>query len=149
MAHGLGEAQPKCRFRFVGTCSYRDHFRSHGTAGGAGLLGGCTIDLSAYVSASIEMAILLSDNSEVWARGIADEEFDDSNAAIFESIIAALSDRKYSMQNQFRLLVNNEIADSNVHRFAAFLHKRPGARRAWAKRIVTRIPGTSSSTETR
>ena len=89
---------------------------------------------AAIVSASIEMASLMSDNSEVWARGIADEELDDSDAAVFESIVVALSDRNYSMQSQFRLLGDDESADSEVHGFAAFLHQRPGARRAWTER---------------
>ena len=87
-----------------------------------------------HASASLEMVSLKSDNSEVWARGIAGEELDDSDAAIFESIIVAISDRNWSMQQIMRLLGKNEIADANVHMFAAFLHERPGARRAWAKR---------------
>jgi hypothetical protein len=89
---------------------------------------------AAFVSASVEMASLISDNSEVWARGIADEELDDSDAAVFESIIVALSNRNWSMQHQMRLLDTNEAADGNVHRFAAFLHQRPGLRRAWVER---------------
>lgn len=68
---------------------------------------------AAYASASIEMASLISDNSEVWAIGIADEELDDSDAAVFESIIVALSDRNWSTQHQMRLLDGNEAADSN------------------------------------
>ena len=89
---------------------------------------------AAFVSASIEIERLISDNSEVWARGIADEELDDSDAVVFESIIVALSNRNWSTQYQMRLLDRNEAADGNVHRFAAFLHQRPGARRAWVER---------------
>ena len=89
---------------------------------------------ASFVSASIEIESLISDNSEVWARGIADEELDDSDAAIFESILVALSNRNWSMQHQMRLLDRSEAADQNVHRFAAFLHRRPGLRRAWAER---------------
>ena len=89
---------------------------------------------AAFASASIEIASLLSENSEVWARGIADEELDDSDTVVFESIIVALSNRNWSMQHQMRLLDRHEGADSNVHRFAAFLHQRPGARRVWNER---------------
>jgi hypothetical protein len=89
---------------------------------------------ASFVSASVEIASLISDNSEVWARGIADEELDDSDATVFESIIVALSDRNWAMQEQFGLLDRNEFADSIVHKFADFLHQRPGARRAWVER---------------
>jgi hypothetical protein len=89
---------------------------------------------AAFVAASIEIESLISDNSEVWARGIADERLDDSSAAIFESILVALSNRNWSMQYQMRLLDRSEDADQNIHRFAAFLHRRPGLRRAWAER---------------
>jgi len=92
-------------------------------------------DLEAsYSSASIEIASLISDNSEVWAKGIVGEELNESEAAVFESIIAALSDRNWSVQQQMRLLNGDEAADSQVHGFAAFLHQRPGARRVWVAR---------------
>ena len=89
---------------------------------------------ASFVSASVELERLISDNSEVWARGIADEELDDSDAVIFESILVALSNRNWSMQHQMRLVDRGEMADQNVHKFAAFLHRRPGLRRAWAER---------------
>ena len=92
-------------------------------------------DLEAsYASASIEIASLISDNSAVWAKGIAGEELDESEAAVFESIIVALSDRNWSSQEQMRLLNGDNAADSVVHSFAAFLHQRPGARRVWVAR---------------
>jgi hypothetical protein len=87
-----------------------------------------------FVSASVELESLISDNSEVWVRGIADEELDDSDAAIFESILIALSNRNFSVQYQMRLLDRRENADANVHEFAAYLHRRPGLRRAWVER---------------
>jgi hypothetical protein len=45
-----------------------------------------------------------------------------------------LSDNAYSRQEQFRLLGDDELADAKVHEFAAYLHDRPGARRAWIER---------------
>jgi hypothetical protein len=89
---------------------------------------------ASFVSASVEIESLISSNSKVWTRGIADEELDDSDAAIFESILVALSNRNWSTQEQMRLLDRHDAADSNVHRFAAYLHRRPGLRRAWAER---------------
>jgi len=89
---------------------------------------------AAYISASIQSASLISENSDVWKRGIANEELDDEDSIVFESIVATLTDRSWSMQYQMELLDRNEFAESNVHRFAAFLHQRPGARRVWIER---------------
>ena len=84
--------------------------------------------------ASIEMASLIGDNSDVWQRGITNQELDSSEATVFENIVVTLSDRAYSMQNQFRLLGDDGNAEAVVHQFAAFLHQRPGARRVWVER---------------
>jgi hypothetical protein len=88
----------------------------------------------AIISASIEMTDLMSENSGVWAKGIADEQLDASEEEVFVGIVAALSDRAYSLQSRVRLLGDDEYADWVVHEFAAFLHQRPGARRAWIER---------------
>jgi hypothetical protein len=87
-------------------------------------------------TASIEMASLMSDNSEVWHRGIAGEELDASEARVFEGIVIALSDRAWALQSQFKLLDDDVKAEAKVHEFAAFLHARPGARRVWTEREV-------------
>jgi hypothetical protein len=87
-----------------------------------------------FAIASIEMASLIGDNSEVWKKGIANEKLDAIEGPVFESIVAALSDRAWSTQNQFRLLGDDANAESVVHEFAAFLHARPGARRVWTER---------------
>ena len=89
---------------------------------------------ASYASASIEMAGLISENSEVWTKGITGKELDESETEVFQSIIIALSDRAWSSQEQMRLLRGDEAADSVVHWFAIFLHQRPGARRAWVAR---------------
>jgi hypothetical protein len=85
-------------------------------------------------SASIELASLLSDHAEVWVRGIAGDELEGSDAEVFKSIVITLADNAYSEQKQFRLLGDDRLADAKVHEFAAYLHDRPGARRAWTER---------------
>ena len=89
---------------------------------------------AASSSSSVELASLLSDHSEIWVRGIAGEELDDSDAVVFKSIVITLSDNAYSNQEQFRLLGDDELAQTVVHDFATYLHDRPGARRAWIER---------------
>ena len=88
----------------------------------------------AYAIASIEMASLMNDNSDVWHRGTTNGELDASEALVFEGIVTALSDRAWAMQNQYKLLGDDENAEAVVHAFAAFLHARPGARRIWTER---------------
>jgi hypothetical protein len=85
-------------------------------------------------AASIELASLLSDHSEVWARGITGEELEGADAEVFDSIMVTLSDNAFSRQQQFRLLGDDGFADAVVHEFAAYLHDRPGSRRAWIER---------------
>ena len=51
---------------------------------------------ASYASASIEMAGLISENSEVWTKGITGKELDESETEVFQSIIIALSDRAWS-----------------------------------------------------
>lgn len=89
---------------------------------------------AANSATSIELASLLSDHSEVWVRGIAGEELEGADAEVFESIMVTLSDSAYSKQEQFRLLGDDQLAGAVVHEFAAYLHDRPGARRAWTER---------------
>ena len=86
------------------------------------------------IAGSIEMASLISDNSEVWSRGAMDEELRASEMAVFESIVVALAAQSYHMAYQYRLLGDDDTADSVVHEFAAYLHARPGARRVWIER---------------
>jgi hypothetical protein len=90
--------------------------------------------MSANSSASIELASLMSDHSEVWARGIAGEELEDSDAEVFKNIVGAVGENAYSKQDQYRRLGDDESADVMVHDFAAYLHDRPGVRRAWTER---------------
>jgi hypothetical protein len=89
---------------------------------------------AANSSASIELASLMSDHSEVWVRGIAGEELEDSDAEVFKSIVFALGDNAWSKQNQYRRLGDDTLADAMVHQFATYLHDRPGVRRAWTER---------------
>ena len=84
--------------------------------------------------ASIELASLINDSSDVWGRGIAGVDLDDADLETFRNIIIALSDRNWSLQNQLRILGDRQAADWVVHEFAAFLHQRPGARGAWSER---------------
>ena len=55
--------------------------------------------MSANSSASIELASLMSDHSEVWVIGIAGEELEDSDAEVFKNIVGALGENAYSKQD--------------------------------------------------
>lgn len=83
---------------------------------------------------SIELALLISDHSDVWARGIAEEELNDADTVVFENLVLAVNDATYSLFKQKQQTGDEESAIRSLHSFAAYLHRRPGARRVWAKR---------------
>lgn len=94
-----------------------------------------TVELeAANSSASIQMASLINDSSEVWGRGISGEDLNDADFETFMTIIIAQSDRNFSIQFQLRILGEDKAADQLIHDFAIFLHERPGARNAWSQR---------------
>jgi hypothetical protein len=94
-----------------------------------------TVELeAANSSASIQMASLINDSSEVWGRGISGEELNAADFETFMTIIIAQSDRNFSLQYQLRILGQELAADHMIHDFAIFLHERPGARKAWSQR---------------
>jgi hypothetical protein len=87
-----------------------------------------------FATASIEMVSLMSENQEIWYRGISNEELDASEEPVFEAIVTAFSDKVWALQSQYELLDDDLNAEGVVHEFAAFLHARPGARRVWLER---------------
>ena len=88
----------------------------------------------AFATASIEVASLISEHSDIWSKGVSGADLSASEEQVFASIVTALSDRAWAMQTQYRLLDDDVIAQAFVHDFAAFLHARPGARRVWVER---------------
>jgi hypothetical protein len=83
---------------------------------------------------SIELAALISDHSDVWARGATEEELSDADTVVFENLVVAVNDARYSAFKQIVQTGDEEIAFRTLHGFAAYLHRHPGARRVWTKR---------------
>ena len=83
---------------------------------------------------AIEFAALIGDHSDVWARGIAEQELNDADKVVFENLVIAKNDATYSNFAQVRQIDGLDEAVEGVHQFSAFLHQHPGARRLWIER---------------
>jgi hypothetical protein len=83
---------------------------------------------------AIEFAALISDHSDVWARGVAQEELNDADKVVFENLVIAKNDAAYSNFDNTREIDGIDNAISELHIFAYFLHRHPGARQFWVER---------------
>jgi hypothetical protein len=98
---------------------------------------------------SIELAALISDHSEVWARGAAQEELNDADAVVFENLVMAVNHVNYSLFWQVTQNDSEANGMGYLHDFSGFLHRHPGARQVWIEREaklkkyrITLAPGT-------
>ena len=83
---------------------------------------------------SIEIAALISDHSDVWIRGDAQEELNDADAAVFESLVIAVNDSNYSNYWQAWQIYGEQKAVENLADFSGFLYRHPGVRQVWSER---------------
>ena len=83
---------------------------------------------------SIEIAALISDHSDVWTRGDAQEELNDADAAVFENLVVAVNDSIFSNYWQAREIGGAEAALAYLHDFSGYLYRHPGVRQAWSER---------------
>lgn len=83
---------------------------------------------------SIEIAALISDHSDVWIRGDAQEELNDADAAVFENLIIAVNDSNYSNYWQAWQIYGEQSALEYLDEFSAFLYRHPGVRQVWSER---------------
>ena len=69
---------------------------------------------------SIELAALISDHSDVWARGVAQEDLNDADSVVFENLVSALNDARFSVFLQIQENDNIESAMGYIHDFSGF-----------------------------
>jgi len=83
----------------------------------------------------IEESNLMIENADVWVRGNADEELTPVESVIYERLIQITNNSFYSVIQQYIGLVGSEeIRETFIVEFAAFLYENPGARRVWRAR---------------
>jgi len=87
-----------------------------------------------YGMMSIEIAALISDHSDVWSRGNAQEELNAADAVVFENLVIAVNDSYYSNFRQTWQIEGEESAIEYLHDFSGFLYRHPGVRQVWSKR---------------
>ena len=83
---------------------------------------------------SIEIAALMTDHSDVWVRGDAQEELNDADTAVFESLVIALNDSIYSNFWQMWQIDGEQRAIDYLQDFSGFLYRHPGVRQVWSQR---------------
>ena len=87
-----------------------------------------------YLENRIEATGQINDHVNVWVRGLAAEKLSVDDAAVFENLLLNINDITYfTALNHFNLGSNTD-ARINTDDFALFLHRNPGARRAWEAR---------------
>lgn len=89
---------------------------------------------TAMVGISVDIAELVSGNSDIWIKGNAGEDLSAAEAAVYYELIAAISTRWVVSESHADQLGRIEIADLILRDWAAFLHQNPGARRVWSER---------------
>ena len=92
----------------------------------------------AYIDAAsqiTELNQLISENKEIWVRGLDDEELSKEDEVVFQSIYHALFVRKVAQwQRGIRLSAGDP--KSSIHDFAYNIHKYPGLRRSYEQMIT-------------
>jgi len=89
---------------------------------------------AAYGMMSIEIAALISDHSDVWVRGDAQEKLNDADAAVFENLVFAMNDANFTAFQQVMQIRGEEDALNYLHDFSGFLYRHPGVRQVWIER---------------
>ena len=79
----------------------------------------------------IERNNVIIENPDVWVRGSSGEDLDQNDEAVFRNIVRNAIDVAFFEVVRTRRLGANDIADSIIADFSAFLFKNPGARRIW------------------
>ena len=92
----------------------------------------------AYIDAAsqiTELNQLISENKEIWVRGLDDEELSKEDEVVFQSIYHALFLRKVAQwQRGIRLSAGDP--KSSIHDFAYNIHNYSGLRRSYEQMIT-------------
>jgi len=97
------------------------------------LIGQNEIELS-HLEARIVAIGQINDQINVWVRGLAAEKLSVDDAAVFENLLININDITYTASMSHFNLGGNDDARMLIEDFAIFLHRNPGARRAWEAR---------------
>lgn len=86
------------------------------------------------VGTAVDIAELISANSDVWVTRNAGEELTESEHAVYIETLSAMNTRLVVMESHASRLGRDDISDLIRRDWAAFLHQNPGARAAWLSR---------------
>ena len=88
-----------------------------------------------YEIKQTEVSGLIAEHSDVWARGLANEQLDPADEAVFDTLVHALSVKYDATFDRAQTQLGTRSDTSGIARqFAMHIYSHPGLRRAWAKR---------------
>ena len=82
----------------------------------------------------IEVNNAISEHSDIWVRGLSDQELNEIEAVIFKNLLLNRDAFVFSNWRAAQNLGSGIGATSRVADYAAFLYENPGARRVWESR---------------
>jgi hypothetical protein len=81
----------------------------------------------------IERNTSILENPEIWVRGNQGPDLDEKDTVVFRYLVQNVIDTAFFEIVRLRRMGEDDIADSIVADFSAFLFKNPGARRIWSE----------------
>lgn len=89
---------------------------------------------SSYFSSRIEVANSVKDNVSIWERGVAGDELEAEEAAMFALLVFQVNESGVQGYLHTQLVEGEIGAEFIVQEFARFLYHNPGARKVWVTR---------------
>ena len=83
----------------------------------------------------IELTAIIGDHAEIWAKGNSGADLNSTEAAVYNRILRSTEEISRSAFRRNSLFDQDLFSKINTFIFASFLHRNPGARRAWTTRV--------------
>ena len=87
-----------------------------------------------FVANRIELSNAINEHADIWLRGKLGQELDEIETVIFENLLHSIYAFHYFHSRAARDVGNEFGAAITLHELAVFLHRNPGAQRAWSAR---------------
>ena len=87
-----------------------------------------------YEMKQTELSSLISQNSELWEKGLSGEELTSAEEVVFEAIVHAVMVKYDAMYDRAETQLGTRPADGIPRQFAMHIYSHPGFRRVWEQR---------------
>lgn len=86
---------------------------------------------SLVASNEIEVANVITANAEIWVKGLAGEELDNAEFAVFEKLVIMKADFHFLTARAAQTLDHRPGWEGHILQLAKLLHASPSAREVW------------------